>query len=119
MQAETRNRNREIMNDAWVIMRHFGLGKSDALKKAWLCARLRARLRKGDAVRFAFIKANGEYRSAYGMAAKVGAHLVNGTGNPPKAYNFEYWDLDRQMFRQFAKARIVCVIAADEETAAA
>ena len=53
------------------------------------------------------------------MAAKVGAHLVNGTGNPPKAYNFEYWDLDRQMFRQFAKARIVCVIAADEETAAA
>lgn len=95
-----------IMKRAWAIFRETGKSFSICLVKAWELYRLVRRMRNG-VVGFAYEKKDGTLRKAQGTLREV-ANLVKGTGVETPA-TLRYFDLERNAFRCFRVANLVCI----------
>ena len=96
-----------IMREANRLYWHEGLTHSEAVRKAWIFARIVAAHNEGLTVRIAFIKKNGEFRLMMASPSRFGAYTCKGGySNVPKT-NYLVWDAVKNEFRQFCIARLV------------
>ena len=83
-----------------------------ATAKAMELATLKARMMRGECVKFAYMKLNGEVRIAVGtlQPQAVKANTV-GTGIPKRFYGmFAYLDLEKMDWRGFKEERFIGTI---------
>lgn len=66
-----------LMQEAWTLVKTYGFTMRDALKQAWLLAKLNIAMRKGI-VKFMYEKLNGEIRTAWGT---LKSELIPETGS--------------------------------------
>lgn len=83
-----------------------------ATAKAMELATLKARMMRGEVVRFAYMKLNGEVRTAVGtLQPQAVAANVKGTGIPKRFYGmFAYLDLEKMDWRGFREERFIGTI---------
>ncbi len=109
MSTETKNTLREIMSLAWQFVKRNGYSIKEALKCAWINARLKTKM-KAEIVRFYFKKVDGYIREAFGtlndrfMPASDG-QSKRGTNDTVQVY----FDTEKGEFRCFKKANIVSI----------
>ncbi len=83
-----------------------------AIAKAYELETMKKRMMRGEVVRFAYMKLNGEVRTAVGtlQPQAVAANLA-GTGIPKKYYGmFAYLDLECMAWRAFKEERFIGTI---------
>lgn len=96
-----------IMREANRLHWQEGITQSEAVRKAWIFARIVAAHNEGLTVRIAFIKKNGDYRPMFASPSRFGAYTCKGGySNVPKT-NYLVWDAVKNEFRQFCIARLV------------
>ena len=80
-----------------------------SVSKAIELETLKKRMMRGEVVRFAYMKLNGEVRIAVGtLQAQAVAANVNGNGIPKRYYGmFAYLDLEKMAWRGFLENRFV------------
>lgn len=96
-----------VMKLAWQLVKKNGYTMSEAMKVAWLNAKLKFQM-KTRIVKFYFQKVDGSIREAYGTLAE---HLMPATaGTDKRAKNDTvqvYFDTERNEFRCYKKANLV------------
>ena len=65
MATEFKNKMRDLMKRAWMLVKVYGFSMADAMKQAWLVLKLKTALKNGI-VKFMYAKLNGEVRTAWG-----------------------------------------------------
>ena len=98
MKTQNTSFRSKVFKYAWQIVKSTGKSFRIALLKAWQVFKLRERMAK-ETVRFAFEKADGSLRYAYGTLEKTSS-LVKGTGKE----NFKsvaFYDTVANGFRSF------------------
>lgn len=65
MATNFKNQMRELMKQAWMLVKVYGFSMADAMKQAWQVLKLKAALKKG-VVKFFYQKLNGEIRCTWG-----------------------------------------------------
>lgn len=100
---------REIMNLAWQFVRLNGFNRSEALKQAWLNARLRGAM-KERIVKFYYQKVDGSMREAYGTLAERLTPATLGTGRRTNVTVQTYYDSEVQDWRCYKKANLVKIV---------
>lgn len=106
MATTYRNQLREVMNQAWTLVKTYGFSMAEAMKKAWMLLKLKNALNKGI-VKFYYEKLNGEIRSAWGTLL---GKIVPATGENARKKNDSvqtYFDTDRGEWRCFKKANLI------------
>ena len=83
-----------------------------AISKAAELETMKKRMMRGECVRFAYMKLNGEVRIAVGtLQAQAVAANVNGNGIPKRYYGmFAYLDLEKMAWRGFKEERFIGTI---------
>lgn len=95
---------KEIMNQAWQLVKVYGFTMSEALKKAWAIYRVKAAMYKGI-TKFYFKKVDGTIREAYGTLA---TNMIPPTGNHGHAKSvIPYYDTEKQDWRCFKVANLI------------
>lgn len=95
-----------LMQEAWTLVKTYGFTMRDALKQAWLLAKLNIEMRKGI-VKFMYEKLNGEIRTAWGT---LKSELIPETGSDNRTKNNSvavYFDEEKQSWRCFKKANLL------------
>lgn len=96
-----------IMRMAWVFVKKYGFSMSEALKQAWLNAKLKQELNK-RIVKFYFQKINGEIREAWGTLASDKIPAIAGTDNRKKNDSVQtYYDTVKEEWRCFKIANLI------------
>lgn len=87
------------------------LSESYPIIKALILANLKARLQKGEVVRFVYLKKDGTMRQAVGTLQPdaVKANIV-GTGHAVRKEQLAYIDLEKMQWRSFLKENLVGII---------
>jgi hypothetical protein len=80
-----------------------------AISKATALETMKSRMMRGEVVRFAYMKLNGEVRVAVGtLQAQAVKANVNGNGIPKRFYGmFAYLDLEKMAWRGFKEERFI------------
>lgn len=83
-----------------------------AISKAAELETMKKRMMRGEVVRFAYMKLNGEVRVAVGtLQAQAVAANVKGTGIPKRFFGmFAYLDLEKMDWRGFKENRFIGTI---------
>lgn len=83
-----------------------------AISKAVELETMKKRMMRGEVVRFAYMKLNGEVRTAVGtLQPQAVAANVKGTGIPKRFYGmFAYLDLEKMDWRGFKEERFIGTI---------
>lgn len=83
-----------------------------AVSKAAQMETMKKRMMRGEVVRFAYMKLNGEVRVAVGtLQANAVKANVNGNGIPKRFYGmFAYLDLEKMEWRGFKEERFIGTI---------
>lgn len=96
-----------IMRMAWMFVKKYGFSMSEALKQAWLNAKLKKELSK-RIVKFYFQKINGEIREAWGTLASDKIPAIAGTDNRKKNDSVQtYYDTVKEEWRCFKIANLI------------
>lgn len=95
-----------IMSLAWQFVKRNGYTMSEALKAAWLNAKVTKAMR-GGIVQFFFKKVDGTIRQAFGTLDPNRVPATQGTGRKPNETVQVYFDTDRQEYRSFKKCNLV------------
>lgn len=106
MSAEKKSYLSEIMRQAWVFVRKNGFSMSEALKVAWLNAKVKMAM-KSRIVKFYFQKIDGSIREAYGTLKEELLPPTQGTGRKPNDSVQVYYDSEREEYRCFKKANLI------------
>lgn len=96
----------KLMKQAWMLVRKYGFTMSEAMKKAWANAKLKAKMHKGI-VKFHFQKVDGSIREAYGTLVESFFPPVKGTEKKPNETLTTYWDCERNSWRCFKIANLI------------
>ena len=104
------SKTKAAMTLAWGFVREAGLPLGEAMHRAYLNIALDARLKLGQSVEIAYRKADGTIREAIAVAARAGQDLVKGTGHGAPDRNYLYFDVGKNEFRCFCKARLLVVL---------
>lgn len=106
MSAEKKSYLSEIMRQAWVFVRKNGFSMSEALKVAWLNAKVRMAM-KTRIVKFWFQKVDGSIREAYGTLKEDLLPPTQGTDRKHNDSVQVYYDSERESYRSFKKANLI------------
>ena len=109
MSKHTKVNRRTVMAEANALVKSAGMNRSDAVRQGYKIARLYATFTAGAIATISFFKADGELREAMALPARTGEFLVKGTGHDTPKANVLYWDVGKNAFRSFCKARLVSV----------
>lgn len=95
------------MDKAWMLVKKFGFTMSEAMKQAWALYKLVKALHKGI-VKFAYKKMDGTTRTAWGTLKQDMLPESKGTGRKPNPSVQVYYDTDKEEFRCFKIANLIC-----------
>jgi len=108
MKATFKTSLSSIMSTAWEFVKKNGLSLSEALKLAWLNAKLRIQMQT-RIVKFHFQKVDGSIREAYGTLQASILPATKGTGRKSNETLQTYFDTEKQEYRCFKKANLISV----------
>lgn len=92
---------RKAMQESWVLIKHCGFTKADALRQGWLLARAQYYMRTRKYCYFEFLKTDGvTYRKAMGT--------INPSFIPPTQQ--VYFDMEKKEWRSFRKSNLVRIL---------
>ena len=102
-----KNQMSELMKQAWMFVRKYGMTMSEAMKQAWKVLKLKALMKKGI-VRFYFRKIDGSVREAYGtlMSSMLPPTKGTGSSNPTTQC---YYDTEKEAYRCFKVANLLSI----------
>lgn len=106
MSTTKKNYLREIMKMAWQFVKRNGFTMSEAMKTAWLNAKVKAAM-KERIVKFYFQKVDGTLREAYGTLKESLLPPTQGTGRKANESLQTYFDTEKQEYRCFKRANLV------------
>ena len=107
MAKNFKNQLSSIMSMAWTFVRKYGFSMSEALKQAWLNAKLKKELSK-RIVKFYFQKVSGEIREAWGTLASDKIPAIAGSDNRKKNDSVQtYYDTVKEEWRCFKIANLI------------
>ena len=106
MSKEKKTQLSEIMRTAWQFVKRNGFTISEALRTAWLNAKVRKAMKTGIA-KFYFSKVDGSLREAYGTLKETMLPPTLGTGRKANDTLQTYFDTEKQEYRCFKKANLV------------
>ena len=98
----------KLMQNAWMLVKKYGLSMRDAMVKAWGILKLKAQMLRGI-VKFFYTKVDGSTRMAWGT---LKADLLPQQAEESKQRKvnntlFTYYDTDKQAFRSFKIANFL------------
>ena len=105
MATNFKNQMRELMKQAWMLVKVYGFSMADAMKQAWQVLKLKAALKKG-VVKFFYQKLNGEIRCTWKE------DLIPETKGTERKKNdslITYYDNEKAAFRSFKIANLIKV----------
>lgn len=106
MKTERRNQLKGIMQQAWQFVKRNGFTMSEALKCAWLNAKVKTAMGV-KIVKFWFTKVDGSLREAYGTLKESMLPVTQGTGRKANDTLQTYFDTEKNEWRCFKKANLV------------
>ena len=106
--ATFRNNMRELMLEAWQLVKRLGMTMSEAMKASWLHYKLKSAMHKGI-VKFYFQKVDGSIREAYGTLKSDLCPDTKGTGRKSSALVQTYYDAERKDWRSFKVANLLSI----------
>lgn len=105
MSNERKSTLADIMRQAWMFVKRNGFTMAEALKVAWLNAKVKKAMRTGI-VQFYFRKVNGELRQAFGTLDPHRLPETQGSGRRPADTVQVYFDTEKQEYRSFKKCNL-------------
>lgn len=108
MATNFKNQMRELMKQAWMLVKVYGFSMADAMKQAWQVLKLKAALKKG-VVKFYYQKLNGEVRTAWGTLKEGLIPETKGTERKKNDSLITYYDNEKQAYRSFKVANLIKV----------
>lgn len=102
----TRSNLKDIMTLAWSFVRRNGFTMAEALKVAWLNAKLTKAMR-GGIIQFFYQKIDGTLRQAFGTLDPHRLPETQGKGRKANETVQVYFDTDKQEYRSFKKCNLV------------
>ena len=106
MATEFKNKMRDLMKRAWMLVKVYGFSMAGAMKQAWLVLKLKAALKNGI-VKFMYTKLNGEVRTAWGTLKDGLIPETKGTERKKNESLIIYYDSEKQAYRSFKVANLV------------
>lgn len=90
------------MQNAWLLVKNYGLSMRDAMVKAWGILKLKKQMLEGI-VQFFYTKVDGSTRMAWGTlkADLLPQQSIESKQRKQNNTVFSYWDTDKQAFRCF------------------
>ena len=108
MATNFKNQMRELMKQAWMLVKVYGFSMADAMKQAWQVLKLKAALKKG-VVKFFYQKLNGEIRCTWGTLKEDLIPETKGTERKKNDSLITYYDNEIAAFRSFKIANLIKV----------
>lgn len=105
MSNERKSTLRNIMQTAWMFVKRNGYTMAEALKVAWLNAKVTKAMRTGI-VQFFFMKVDGTLRQAFGTLDPHRLPETQGSGRRPADTVQVYYDTEKQEYRSFKKCNL-------------
>ncbi len=105
MSSERKSTLANIMRLAWQFVKRNGFTMAEALKVAWLNAKVTKAMRTGI-VQFFFMKVDGSLRQAFGTLDPHRLPETQGTGRKPADTVQVYYDTEKQEYRSFKKCNL-------------
>lgn len=106
MATEFKNKMRDLMKRAWMLVKVYGFSMAEAMKQAWLVLKLKAALKNGI-VKFYYQKLNGEVRTAWGTLKDGLIPETKGTERKKNESLITYYDNEKQAYRSFKVANLI------------
>lgn len=105
MSNDRKSTLRQIMQTAWMFVKRNGYTMAEALKVAWLNAKVTKAMRTGI-VQFFFMKVDGTLRQAFGTLDPHRLPETQGSGRRPADTVQVYYDTEKQEYRSFKKCNL-------------
>ena len=105
MSNERKSTLANIMRMAWMFVKRNGFTMAEALKVAWLNAKVTKAMRTGI-VQFFFMKVDGTLRQAFGTLDPHRLPETQGSGRRPADTVQVYYDTEKQEYRSFTKCTL-------------
>jgi hypothetical protein len=100
---------RDLMKQAWTLVKVYGFSIAEAMKQAWLLLKLKKALNEGI-VKFFYQKLNGEVRTAWGTLKEGLIPETAGNDNRKKNDSvMTYFDQEAGEWRCFKKANLLSI----------
>ena len=106
MATDFKNKMRDLMKRAWMLVKVYGFSMAEAMKQAWLVLKLKAALKNGI-VKFMYTKLNGEVRTAWGTLKDGLIPETKGTERKKNESLITYFDNEKQAYRSFKVANLI------------
>lgn len=102
MSTDRKTQMSKLMQNAWMLVKKYGLSMRDAMVKAWGIFKLKGQMLRGI-VKFFYTKVDGSTRMAWGTlkADLLPQQAEEGKQKKTNDTVFSYWDTDKQAFRCF------------------
>lgn len=110
MSKDRKNQLSKLMQDAWLLVKNYGLTMKEAMVKAWAILKLKKQMLKGI-VKFFYTKVDGSTRMAWGTL-KADLLPEQEEGRQQRKSNNSvlcYYDTDKQAFRCFKLVNLIGV----------
>lgn len=109
MAQNKKNQLSELMKQAWVMVKRYGMSMAEAMKKAWTISKLRQAMKVGI-VKFYYQKVSGEIREAWGtLKSEFLPSSEAQTTRKPCDTTVQYIDTEKGAWRCFKIANLVSV----------
>nr|WP_302437567.1 SH3 beta-barrel fold-containing protein [Bacteroides intestinalis] len=108
MATNFKNQMRELMKQAWMLVKVYGFSMAEAMKQAWQVLKLKAALKNG-VVKFYYQKLNGEVRTAWDTLKEGLIPETKGTERKKNESLITYFDNEKQAYRSFKVANLIKV----------
>lgn len=105
MSTDRKSTLSSIMRLAWQFVKRNGFSMAEALKVAWLNAKVKKAM-QSKIVKFYFQKVDGTLREAYGTLKESLLPTTQGTGRKANDTLQTYFDTEKQEWRCFKKANL-------------
>lgn len=106
MATDYKNRMRDLMKQAWMLVKVYGFSMAEAMKQAWLVLKLKAALKKG-VVKFYYQKLDGTVRTAWGTLKDGLIPEAKGTERKKNESLVVYYDNEKAAYRSLKVANLL------------